>query len=178
VQNFLLYGQLEMKASDPSSIAALLERVTRDPRQIIEARARRLAGRFQRAGDLQFEAAQAAVAIGQDLFTKLLDELVENAFKFSTAGTPVRISGAAEESNYCLTVTDQGRGLDPAQVAAIGAYTQFDRKENEQQGSGLGLTIARRIADLHGGQLTLKSARQAGTTVHVKLPLAAAKPAA
>ena len=48
----------------------------------------------------------------------------------------------------------------------------FDRKTHEQQGLGLGLTIARRIAELHGGALSIQSEKGAGTTVTVKLPKA------
>jgi len=170
VQNFLLYGQLEMQASDPSSIATMRSKQSDGLRAIIECRARHHAARFARPSDLQLEVVDGSVAVAQALFTKLLDELVENAFKFSAAGRPVRVAGALADGHYTLTVTDQGAGMDPAQVAQIGAYTQFNRKEKEQQGTGLGLTLARRITELHGGQFTLQSQRGTGTAVSVQLP--------
>jgi signal transduction histidine kinase len=49
---------------------------------------------------------------------------------------------------------------------------QFDRKKREQQGSGLGLTISKRLTELHGGSLTIQSESGKGTTVVVRLPLA------
>ena len=49
---------------------------------------------------------------------------------------------------------------------------QFDRKMQEQQGVGLGLAIAKRLAELHGGTLAIEGAKGAGTTVTVKLPKA------
>ena len=170
VQNFLLYGQLEMQASDPSSIATMRSKQADGLRAIIECRARHHAARFARPSDLQLEVVDGSVAVAQALVTKLLDELVENAFKFSAAGRPVRVAGALADGHYTLTVTDQGAGMDPAQVAQIGAYTQFNRKEKEQQGTGLGLTLARRITELHGGQFTLQSQRGTGTAVSVQLP--------
>ena len=55
-------------------------------------------------------------------------------------------------------------------IAEIGAYMQFERKIYEQQGSGLGLTIAKRLTELHRGELSIESQLGAGTTVEVKLP--------
>jgi len=72
-----------------------------------------------------------------------------------------------------FSVKDQGRGFDPDQIGKIGAFMQFDRKTHEQQGLGLGLTIARRIAELHGGVLAIQSAKGVGTTVTVRLPKSA-----
>ena len=47
---------------------------------------------------------------------------------------------------------------------------QFERKIYEQQGSGLGLTVAKRLTELHGGELTIQSELGVGTTVELKLP--------
>ena len=69
-----------------------------------------------------------------------------------------------------LTVADRGRGLSAEHIARIGAYMQFDRKMHEQQGLGLGLTICKRLTELHGGTLTIESEQGAGTVVTVKLP--------
>ena len=171
VQNFLLFGQLEMQKSDPQSIAALRTKQTSQVQSVIETRARHAAEGASRAADLQLEVGDAAVAVAQDLFTKLLDELIDNAFKFSVAGTTVRVTGTTAEDGYTIIVADRGHGMSAEQVAGIGAYAQFDRKTHEQQGSGLGLTIARRIVELHGGKFIVQSLANEGTTVTVKLPV-------
>ena len=69
-----------------------------------------------------------------------------------------------------LTVTDQGRGFSTDHITKVGAYMQFDRKMQEQQGQGLGLTIAKRLTELHGGTLAIQSQRGGTTSVVVKLP--------
>jgi len=53
----------------------------------------------------------------------------------------------------------------------VGAYMQFDRRIYEQNGVGLGLTIARRLAELHGGSLQITSIPNEKTTVVINLPL-------
>ena len=69
-----------------------------------------------------------------------------------------------------LIVTDAGRGMKPEHVSNIGAYVQFERRIHEQQGSDLGLAIVSRLAELHGGHLSVSSQPGYGTTVTVQLP--------
>ncbi len=170
VQNFILYGQLEMQAGDPEYIASAREKSTSDLHSITESRARHIADKANRSADLQCVTTDGTVAMSQDLFTKLVDELTDNAFKFSKPGSPVRIEGAAGRGEYLLSVSDQGAGMTPEQIAEIGAYSQFDRQSREQQGSGLGLAIVRRITELHAGQFDIKSEPGIGTTVILRLP--------
>jgi two-component system, sensor histidine kinase and response regulator len=66
----------------------------------------------------------------------------------------------------------RGRGMRPEHIAEVGAYMQFERKFYEQQGSGLGLTLARRLAELQGGRLAITSKLGVGTVVEVTLPRA------
>lgn len=58
------------------------------------------------------------------------------------------------------------------QISDVGAYMQFNRKFYEQQGSGLGMVITRRIAEIHGGGMTITSIPNQHTTVTIMLPLA------
>jgi signal transduction histidine kinase len=113
------------------------------------------------------------VSISEDYFAKIIDELVHNAFKFSQVGTKVRVTMADTPGGVTLTVTDQGRGFSTEHITKVGAYMQFDRKMQEQQGQGLGLTIAKRLTELHAGTLVIQSQRGGGiTNVVVKLPKA------
>jgi two-component system, sensor histidine kinase and response regulator len=77
-----------------------------------------------------------------------------------------------DDASFILNVTDHGRGMTPEQIASIGAYMQFERKLYEQQGTGLGLVIAKRLTELHGGQMTITSVPGEHTTVRAMLPVA------
>jgi signal transduction histidine kinase len=61
--------------------------------------------------------------------------------------------------------------MSATQIAEIGAYMQFERKLYEQQGSGLGLVVTKRLAQLLGGELTIDSTPEKQTTVTVVLPI-------
>jgi signal transduction histidine kinase len=124
----------------------------------------------KREADLRVDLAEATVRISEDHLRKIVEELLDNAFKFSKAGTAVRVTGTRTDQVYTLAFVDHGIGLTLKQIADIGAYMQFERKLHEQQGSGLGLTIARRLVELYGGKLSIESTPGQRTTVSVTLP--------
>ena len=117
---------------------------------------------------LQLQGGQARIA--EEHFEKISDELVTNAFKFSGPGTPVKVISVQENGQYVLRISDRGRGMKPEHIAEVGAYMQFERRFYEQQGSGLGLTIAKGLVELHRGALNIASEVGVGTTVEVRLP--------
>ena len=172
VQNFLLFGKLEIQASDGDTLRSLRRQVTAEVPALIETRARRLAKNAGRLPDVSLRLTDGRAAIGSDLLTKLVDELIDNALKFSESGSPIRISSEIKDQKIVVAVSDRGCGMSADDVASIGAYSQFHRDNREQQGSGLGLAIVGRIAELHNGTLRVQSEVGAGTTVSVTLPLA------
>jgi len=174
VENFLIYAQLEFLASDPQKMGALRSKQTVCPARLVESRAREQAQEAQRTEDLRLELAEVPACISEEYLAKIVDELVQNAFKFSSIGTPVAVSVSNSGSNMTLTIRDQGRGFSTDHLTKLGAYMQFDRKLHEQQGLGLGLTIAKRLTELHGGTLESQSQPGGATTVTVKLPKAGA----
>jgi signal transduction histidine kinase len=171
IENFLIYAQMELLSSDPQKLNSLLRSQTQSAAGVIEKHARRQADLAKRSTDLILELTDLPVPISEEYLSKIVAELVQNAFKFSPGNSPVRVALTNHfPEEVTLTVADRGRGLSPEHKAKIGAYMQFDRKMQEQQGLGLGLTICRRLTELHGGTLTIQSEQGAGTTVTVKLP--------
>jgi signal transduction histidine kinase len=140
--------------------------------EVAFAVAREKAAAIGRLADLHLAGAPVAVGVERQHLTRLVEELVDNALKFSPGGSPIVIETGAEGDGAVLTVTDQGSGMSPEQVASVAPYIQFERVVREQQGLGLGLAIARQIAKLAGGALTLESTPGVGTKVTVRLPRA------
>ena len=131
-----------------------------------------LAAKANRTPDVTLDLCEVAGFIRADHWSKIIEEIVDNALKFSVSGTPVLVQLVRHNDSVVLRVTDRGRGMRPEHVAEVGAYMQFERKFYEQQGSGLGLTLARRLAELQGGRLAITSQVGVGTVVEVALPRA------
>ena len=170
IENFLIYAQIELLGADAQKINALRQKQTRSPAKLIEGRAVGQAHAANRADDLLLDLADLPMPISEDYLAKIVDELVQNAFRFSDPGKRVSVTLSGVPNAVVLSVTDQGRGFSTEHITKVGAYMQFDRKIQEQQGLGLGLVIARRLTELHGGTLSIQSERGASTTVTVKLP--------
>jgi signal transduction histidine kinase len=170
IENFLIYAQLELLNSDPQNLHNVLRKQTPAPVPVIEKPARDQAAQAKRPGDLVLELANVPMPISSEYLAKIVEELVQNAFKFSSAGTRVRVTLADSDQHVILIVSDNGRGFSTEHITKVGAYMQFDRKLHEQQGLGLGLTIVRRLTELHGGTLAIQSEKGTGTSVSVRLP--------
>jgi len=174
IENFLIYAQIELLGMDAQKIKVLRQKQTPLPARLIEEHAARQARAASRANDLALDLADCTVPMSEEYLAKIVDELVQNAFKFSNPGKPVTVTLSESANTIALSVRDEGCGLSTEHIARVGAYMQFDRKLHEQQGLGLGLVIARRLTELHGGTLSIQSERGAGTTVTVRLPNPAA----
>ena len=169
IKNFIVYSEIEVVVSDPGKVAELRCAETLLTAEMIQDIVQSKAEAAKRTQDLSLEINESPVAILPAYFRKAVEELIDNAFKFSTAGTPVKIVSGPRDDRFVLSVTDQGRGMTAGQIADVGAHMQFERRLYEQQGAGLGLIIAKRLADLHGGDLVIESAPGQGTTVRWSL---------
>jgi len=170
-ENYLVYAQLVVMRTDAEHLDTIRSFTTPQPATIIENMALARAQQYDRTADLQVSLDDnASIRVLEDNLRKIAEELADNAFKFSKAGTPVTIEGRLQGNSYILTVTDQGRGMAPDQVKKMGAFMQFGRKLHEQQGAGFGLTIVKISTEIYGGTLTIDSVEGQYTKVTVSLP--------
>jgi len=172
IERTLLYAQIELAKGDDAKVRALREGSVENLSVPVTKAARERALAYGRSDDLRLALAPLRTAIAEEHLRRITDELVDNAFKFSSPGTPVIVAAQATADAILLSVTDAGRGMKPEHIASVGAYMQFERRIYEQQGSGLGLTIAKLLAEIHGATLSIHSETGAGTVVTVSLPTA------
>jgi signal transduction histidine kinase len=171
VQNFLTCMEIELIEKEPGKAAALQTEGRVEFAATLETLARKVAATHGRGGDLVLAVAPATVAISEHFLSKILTELIVNAFRFSKPGTSVEIRATVGDGALDVLIQDQGIGMTPEHIAKVSAFMQFERKLHEQQGLGLGLYIAKRLTEIHGGQLGIESEPGIGTTVFVGFPL-------
>ena len=106
---------------------------------------------------------------------QVLTNLLDNAIKFSPEDSEVDLRIVRENDEYHITVADHGKGIPPEVIPTL--FQRFHQADGSlarpHNGVGLGLVIVRKIVDAHGGSVWIESANGKGTTLHVRLPVAA-----
>ena len=153
----------------------VMDRLTLDLRQVIEAvHGRQLEN--GRALAVSEPDAPILTSIDRMRIEQVLDNLIENALKYSTAVELPQIRIWAEDDEARFAVIDHGVGIPPAERVRI--FDRFYRASNAQSitdtGMGLGLYICRRIVEAHGGRIWVEPTAGGGSTFTVALPLAPA----
>ena len=172
VEDVLTASRLELGAA---AGAGPLHRTRVSPQDLVAL----AAGGFRAAHPdraLQVELAAALPELDADavLLRRALENLLENAAKYSDAPAPVALSATARGGGVELQVRDRGIGIDPADQPRL--FTPFFRTDRSRArgsgGTGLGLALVKRIAEAHGGTIAVESAPGEGTAVRIVLPAA------
>jgi two-component system OmpR family sensor kinase len=147
---------------EPTSIVELADRATR-----------RFATRHPRRTLERSLGEDRAIQCDPLLLRRALDNLLDNAAKYSDAATPVTLAIQPNGKTVAFEIVDRGIGMSAAQLDC--AFTPFwradDSRTRKTGGVGLGLALARRIARAHGGDVTLASQPGQGTTARLEVPL-------
>jgi len=158
-----LEGGTATRPRERVDLAYLAANVAEDARFEAEAAGRAL--RFHADGD-------APVMGDADLLHRAVENVVRNAVKFTREGTTVEVNVHTTKRSAVLAVADQGPGITSAELAKV--FDPFYRGEagNGTPGFGLGLAIAQRAIDAHGGTIRAANSPRGGLEVTIELPLA------
>lgn len=109
----------------------------------------------------------------RESLVQLISILLDNAIKYSPKGSEIWLSTKILGSHSVIEIRDKGIGIEPAALQHV--FDRFYRADSSRQhtnsgGFGLGLSIAEKIAELHNANITIKSAKNKGTTAIVAIP--------
>ncbi|WP_338722988.1 ATP-binding protein [Devosia sp. XK-2] len=143
--------------------------------EVLNAVAARFHGQAQRAGiSLLTGRETGAVLRGDRLgLIRMIGNIMDNALRFTQAGGQVTLAGYAADDGVVIEISDTGIGMDEGRLASLSqpfalGDASFTR---DGVGPGLGISIARAIAELSGGNLAIDSSPMIGTTVAISLPI-------
>ena len=174
IQNYLLFNELGLAFSDINKINKIRSSRVASSWITISEISSVIARQMNREQDLKVKLVDAPLRISEAYLQNIIEEILENAFKFSPPGSPIEISGILmlQKSSYLLRVVDHGQGMSKEQIKDILDYSETGRSLNELQNIGIGLLLVKRLVDIHGGELNLTSTPEKSTVVEVILPLA------
>lgn len=147
---------------EPLALEALVERVLGGFRHPL------MMGGFDVRVD--FPADLPLVRADRTAVSLVVENLVDNAIRYSGEGRRIAIAAVAEHMMVTLAVQDQGIGIPEDEIDRVTQKFFRGRHAGAAEGSGLGLAIVNRIVTAHGGQLVIRSGVGTGTTVSVALP--------
>ena len=169
----LVNDLLDMSKIDGSVGSMALTRAEVWP--LVAAVAHELQGLADRR-DLRFALADPGRALLADVDTfrlqQVLRNVMANALRFAPAGSAVRVGGRALDGGGVeLSVQDQGPGIPPDELEAVfHPFVQSSRTQDGSGGTGLGLTICRRIMSAHGGRIQAEAPAEGGALIRLLLP--------
>jgi signal transduction histidine kinase len=178
---------LEVIEEEADHLAAMIEDLldasrlqagglTTSPSDIsIPALAARLAERFRTQTDrhtfvVDFPDNFPVILADENRITQLISNLLSNAIKYSADGE-IRISGRVRSEQVIITVSDQGPGIDPADIPYIfGRFYRSEQAVKKTKGAGLGLYLAKAIVEAHGGRIWVDPQPGYGARICFSLP--------
>jgi heavy metal sensor kinase len=156
-------AQPTVVAAEPVDLASLVPAVMTQMEPLAAERQQRL---------IVATAASGVVYGNEDELIRMLLNLFDNAIRYTPIGGCITLSCEQRNGDFHLTMQDTGPGIAPQHVAHV--FDRFYRvdtgRSRTQGGSGLGLAIAQSIAQIHGGQITVESVVDQGSTFTIRLP--------
>lgn len=163
-------GKLELRR-EPVFLANVVERAVESVRELVEDRGHALVVSLPDGLELEADAAR---------LQQVLANLMSNAARYTPVGGRIELAAERDGAQVVVRVRDNGSGIPPETLPYVfDAFAQSEQTAGRaQDGLGLGLTVVRRLVELHGGEVTVRSEGvDRGTEVVVRLPALPAGPA-
>lgn len=155
IDNFIYYSHLQIKLSSACEIELARSFKLTRPDAVIHEVVNDLEKIYNRK--IKHSLGSGKIQCNETNFYQLVYYLLENALKFSDLDCMVMVGAHNFENEYQVIVYNEGSGIDQEQLKYLGAFTQFDRESQEQQGMGFGLAIVKSLVKLYNGQIKIIS---------------------
>lgn len=170
IEKFIRYSEIELLlASKQKNQIDNVKEIS--AKENVTYIAEKISKNYFRSEDLMMSVGDAQIKIDEDHFHILIEELVDNAFKFSNKSQYVKIDSTPGEDSVVFEITNQGRGMSIAEIEKINPFIQHNRKHYAQTGNGLGLVTAAKLSKLYNVNFKLESEMNNYFSVKLQFPL-------
>lgn len=159
IEKFILFTEAELMLKDRKKYASLSAGVTNVDKTLVELIIDNKTKNCELNHPFELNINQGSIKIWQEHFKVVLNELIDNALKFSFPGKQIEIYSKEIVDTYTLVIKNYGRGMTEEEINNASPFIQHNRSYYEQQGNGLGLAITQRIADFYDVKLEMHSVK-------------------
>jgi len=175
IDDILTTTRMDLQIGSLRATGVPMRLVDVPPASIAERAGERFRSRYSdRVLELSVADSLPSIHVDATLFRRVIDNLLDNAHKYSPAETPIRLGVTNGAGRVVFEVADRGIGISERDLARV--FEPFFRAERSRSrgtgGVGLGLTLAKRIVEAHGGRIELESDSGAGTRARVSVSVA------
>lgn len=170
-KNYVLFTELSIKQKTSEHRDRIKNEIYQNISKEIPELLFQFAKSENRENDLELKIENANLFFSKKGLNKILEEILNNAMKFSRMKTKIIINGFIKDNYYYLTIQDFGRGMSLEEIQRIESFVQFEREVSEQSGLGLGLALVKKLVDIDQGEFWLESEKDKGTIAKLKIGL-------
>jgi len=170
IANSRLLTQIEKIAANADAMRLLPEAETSDLRSLVEGECRRLSRMAGRLDDLHLDLASGKVCIGSAILTRVIEELMRNALRFSPVGSAISIEARHIDQSVQLDITNESTSDLSGHTTIQMRREDFEAVLPLEFSHGCGLKVAHNLIALHGGQLTVRRPGVRQVCIHLNLP--------
>jgi len=168
IENFILYSNLTIQESDSEK-----KNIKQSPiytKDIIESKIKEIGEKEGRISNITTDLTEFKLKINNKDLSKIIEELVSNAIKFSVPGDKIKVSSRIEMQSFIISVRNEGIGISQENIVKINGFMQFDRLQREQQGVGLGLSIVKLLTSRYNGDFKIDSKPEEYFNIELSFP--------
>ncbi|MFZ1280204.1 MAG: response regulator [Ignavibacteriaceae bacterium] len=159
IEKFILFTEAELMLKDRKSYASISAGLTKIDKIAIELFLDNKTKNSETKHSFELNVNECSIKIWDEHFKVVLNELIDNAIKFSYPEKTIEIYSKENADTYTLVIKNYGRGMTEEEINNASPFIQHNRSYYEQQGNGLGLAITQRIADFYNVKLEMHSVK-------------------
>ena len=171
VNKFLRYADTELKLSEKDFSKEYAANAPSVDTYLISRYCKSRSEEYERVDDLTVNVHYALIRIHERDLQYIIEELLDNALKFSLKGSKIIVEGKPSTDKYIITVMDHGKGMTHEQMTKIYPLNQPENEMYQQAENGLGLVTVRKLMYLYNGKFELDSKINEFTKCTISLPL-------